>query len=66
MRDNIESLKIPHVVKNNNSVTICIGVATIVPQISSEMGDLIKSADDALYEAKFNGRKQVKEATVIF
>ncbi|MBF0214300.1 MAG: diguanylate cyclase [Magnetococcales bacterium] len=44
-------------------VTISIGVATVPACEVNKVDDLIKKADDLLYEAKRNGRNQVKLAT---
>ena len=37
-------------------VTVCVGVAGMVPRKDSNPADLIKLADEALYKAKANGR----------
>ncbi|MBF0339330.1 MAG: diguanylate cyclase [Magnetococcales bacterium] len=45
---------------DNLKVTVSIGVATIPATEVNKVDDLIKKADDLLYEAKRNGRNQVK------
>jgi diguanylate cyclase (GGDEF)-like protein len=41
------------------SFTISLGVATAAGHTDATLDDLIKNADDALYEAKRNGRNRV-------
>ena len=63
MREKIESLKIPHPdSKVSEYVTISLGVAAIVPDISSEPlpSKLMVMADNRLYQAKEAGRNCVK------
>ncbi|MFP7754746.1 diguanylate cyclase domain-containing protein [Thermodesulfobacteriota bacterium B35] len=63
MRANVEALKIPHEnSKITDHVTISVGVATTVPERGSRPEDLIATADEALYEAKNNGRNRVQSA----
>lgn len=49
-------------VVDNLKVTISIGLATMPATEVNKVDDLIKKADDLLYEAKRNGRNQVKLA----
>lgn len=41
------------------SITISIGVVSIIPQANGESEELLEMADSALYKAKDNGRNQV-------
>ncbi|OQX26724.1 MAG: diguanylate cyclase response regulator [Desulfobacteraceae bacterium IS3] len=61
MRDNIESLNISH----PNSpvagyVTISLGSATVLPDNRSDSDILVKAADDALFQAKREGRNSIR------
>ena len=59
MRSRIEKLGIAHAGSRvNNVVTISIGVAGLVPGVT-RADELIKRADQALYEAKGIGRNRV-------
>jgi diguanylate cyclase (GGDEF)-like protein len=42
--------------------TVSIGMATMVPQTPADMDKLIKQADQALLQAKRNGRNQIVQA----
>ncbi len=44
--------------------TISIGSATMVPAILADMNHLIKQADEALLQAKKNGRNQIVQANI--
>jgi len=59
IRDNIESLDIPHQKSMTGYVTISIGVACHVPEQQQEPKMLVKLADEALYKAKKAGRNKV-------
>ncbi len=63
MCSKIEDQHIPH--KNSkvaDHLTISVGVATAIPERGSQPETLIAAADKALYEAKNNGRNQVRSA----
>ncbi len=60
-RRSIMSIGIPHEYSEaDNSVTISIGVATIIPEVNSNCSLIIKASDEALYKAKKSGRNQVQ------
>lgn len=57
MRQNIQALALKHETsKVDDCVTISCGVASIVPNSDQQAADLIKIADEALYQAKAAGR----------
>jgi len=61
MRARVEARKIPHEQsKVAAHLTISVGVATAVPERDSEPAALLAAADQALYEAKNQGRNQVR------
>ncbi|ACB50040.1 putative diguanylate cyclase [Crocosphaera subtropica ATCC 51142] len=60
IRNAIEAMNIPH--ENSlvsDHVTISMGVTSKIPQETDEYEHLIEEADDALYQAKENGRNCV-------
>ncbi len=60
MRKRVQARKIPHDGSNIiNYVTISAGVATAVPTTGLVPISLIEQADEAMYNAKQNGRNQV-------
>ncbi len=64
MQDAIAKCNIKHEnSKIGKLLTISMGVATLVPQKGSDCSRLIKLADDALYQAKDQGRDCIKVAS---
>lgn len=60
LREAVNYLKIPHKSSSVcNHVTISIGGASIMPDQSSDIGDLIGAANAMLYKAKSEGRDRV-------
>lgn len=59
VRINVMNLEIAHEKsKVNDHVTLSLGVATMVPGKDNSAEDLVALSDQALYEAKENGRNQ--------
>jgi len=59
MRENIMKTQIACNDKGAETVTVSIGVNTVVPENESLVKDFITNADSALYEAKRTGRNKV-------
>lgn len=58
---NVKALGVPHAHSSvSERVTVSFGLATIVPLIDVKSSTLIKAADDALYEAKKQGRNRIE------
>ncbi|HJO94568.1 MAG TPA: diguanylate cyclase [Victivallales bacterium] len=61
IQDNVRKLKIEHVSsKISKFVTLSFGVVSITPNKIFSIKDIINYADEALYEAKSEGRNKVK------
>jgi len=58
----IEELRVPHGGNPHGIVTVSIGCATVVPENDSDLSELLKTADSALYVAKSLGRNRVEAA----
>jgi diguanylate cyclase (GGDEF)-like protein len=56
----VHALNQPHPAAPGGVVTVSIGVACEVPEAGRTVADLTADADAALYEAKENGRNQVR------
>lgn len=63
VRAAVESLRIPHGSSSVSSVvTLSLGVAAITPQKGASSDELIAAADQALYQAKSEGRNRVRHS----
>jgi diguanylate cyclase (GGDEF)-like protein len=60
IREQIVQLKIPHARSQvSDYVTLSLGIASIVPSTDTSSKNLIAAADEALYEAKRQGRDRL-------
>lgn len=59
-RESVENLKIPHASSSLYPlITISIGVATVTAQRTENIQRLLQAADNALYQAKTQGRNRI-------
>lgn len=60
LRAGVEGLKIPHKKSEVKKIlTISLGCASIIPTTKDKPADLFKTADQALYKSKENGRNRI-------
>ena len=62
LRARIENLQIPLQNGQFSSITISVGINTLIPTPETLVNDFIHQADNALYVAKNTGRNQVHQA----
>ncbi|HDZ47555.1 hypothetical protein LCGC14_0058530 [marine sediment metagenome] len=66
IQHSVEALQIPnHGHSKESVVTVSIGVAVLSPNVGIAPVDLLSQADEALYEAKRQGRNRIKIANLI-
>lgn len=59
-RRDVVNLSLPHKLSNvSDVVTVSMGASSVIPNKNIEIIDLIRQADNALYEAKKNGKNQI-------
>ena len=58
IKDRLKEISIPNESSSFGFVTASFGIATYIPKETKDYHDLIKSADEALYKSKNQGRNQ--------
>ncbi|MEO7578938.1 MAG: diguanylate cyclase [Massilia sp.] len=59
IRCRVEQLKVPSGIATSQNVTVSIGAATALPSYDTDAGQLVSTADAALYRAKHMGRNRI-------
>lgn len=62
LRSAVEDIKLAHARSPSGQVTASIGLATLVPDPTTSPDTLLRLADEALYQAKADGRNRVRQA----
>ena len=66
LRAAVDALKLPHQASAaGEHVTVSLGVATMAPSDASSHADLLAAADEALYQAKREGRNRCVSASAL-
>ena len=65
VRASILELALPDSASAFGCITVSIGVSALVPEEGYTAKSLIRSADEALYRAKANGRNRVATASEV-
>lgn len=63
LRKSLASQNIPHELSPTGRVTFSAGLAALENDTYPDLASLIRAADDAMYQAKQNGRDQVRTAS---
>lgn len=58
IHNNLQEMNLEHKKSDKGRVTVSIGVASAIPDQNNRRSDAIKKADEALYEAKMQGKNQ--------
>ncbi len=66
VRTAVKALGLPHrASKVEPVVTVSLGVATAIPNVDSDPGSLLQAADQAMYQAKRDGRNKSAKAAAL-
>ncbi|CAA9312797.1 MAG: SENSORY BOX/GGDEF FAMILY PROTEIN [uncultured Lysobacter sp.] len=60
LREAVEALAVEHAGSSHRVLTVSVGIALMAPAAFQSSADLLRAADNALYQAKQDGRNRVK------